>query len=108
MLVKMEPVRYRRKVEGTFDAAPAERLLLAAKNDWASLPKWVRDAYDNGNIIFAADCIHIRHRQTVYPREWLVVDDFGELFGLNSNRFAAHYKAINEARPVAVGRDDEP
>ena len=52
------------------------QILENAHADWYSLPKWIRDRYDSGEIIFADREIHVRKEPG--SREWyaLSLDQF--------------------------------
>ena len=48
-----------RKKPVVIDAWPVSDLLYSAKHNWSSLPETVREAYESGGWVFAADGIYL-------------------------------------------------
>lgn len=90
--------RYRKKAL-EIDAEPVRTLLRQAATDWQSLPAWVREAYDRGEVIFNADHIRVR---TGHADDWATAEngDFvvrgvkGEIYPCQPDVFADSYEEV--------------
>lgn len=76
-------------------AVPACELLLQAAHDWPALPECIRDAYEKGNIVFAAEAIHIKTLEgtmVANPDDWVIRGIQGELYPCKQDIFADCYE----------------
>lgn len=88
--------RFRKKpVE--VDTVVVRNALHAAGSDWDALPSWLRDAYENGDIIFARDFVSIRTKEGEMRGD---IDDIiiqgvkGELYPCKPDIFVATYEPV--------------
>lgn len=80
------------------EAVPAREALHAAAQDWSALPEWLKEAYEAGEIVFAADGVHIRTLEGVMradPDDWIISGVKGEIYPCKPDVFAATYERID-------------
>lgn len=66
-----------------------------AANDWSSMPKWLADAYENGNILFLPTSIEIftlEGRMIANKGDWIIRGVQGEIYPCKPDIFAATYE----------------
>lgn len=89
-------MRYRMR-SVVVDAEPAFDLIHNASNDWMALPEWVRQAYDQGMLIFLAKDIGIWVRTKIgdvvaEPQDWLIRGPQGQVYACKADLFLALYE----------------
>ncbi len=85
-----------RKKPVVIEAWDAHQLMINARSDWKALPQCIRDAYEKGDVIFAADHIIIstlegKHRAE--PSDKVIQGVKCELYSCKPDIFAATYDA---------------
>ena len=91
-------MRFRKKPV-VIEAVGVSEAMNGAARNWTSLPKWLSDAYDKGDIVFAADCVVIRTLEGMHkgmPGDWIIQGVRGELYPCKPDIFAATYEAVTE------------
>lgn len=77
----------------------------AAATDWYSLPRCVRDAYEQGGWVFGADRgIYVPTLEGplfAAPEDWIIRGVAGEFYPVKPDIFAATYEAL-----TSEGEDD--
>ena len=84
------------------DAWPVRNLLKAASENWAALPVSVNDAYEDGEVIFADDRVHITTLEgtmTGNSDDWIIRGVKGELYPCKPDIFEATYERVAENAP---------
>ena len=94
-----------RKLPVEIEAWDTHQLMIYAASDWQAVPQCIRDEYEKGNVIFAADCIFITTLEGVHradPADKIIKGVKGELYPCKPDIFAATYKsASNHANASA-------
>ena len=88
-----------RKKPVEIEAALCDDLLVAAGRDWKALPRWVADAYERGDIIFASNFINVRTLEGIMRCDrgsMLIRGVQGEIYPCKPDIFAATYDAVAE------------
>lgn len=95
------------------EAIHAQQALSFAWNHWSSLPQWLKDAYDVGNVLFLNDPPRVEIEtlegtMTAQSSDWIIRGIKGELYPCKPDVFAATYEAapepleLSEVERVAV------
>ena len=88
-----------RKKPVEIEAALCDDLLVAAGRDRKALPRWVADAYERGDIIFASNFINVRTLEGIMRCDrgsMLIRGVQGEIYPCKPDIFAATYDAVAE------------
>lgn len=91
-------MQYRKKPV-VINAWPIDRLLFDAASRWALLPDPVREFYEQGNMVFAADSLSIQTPEGIMigmPDDMLIQGVKGEFYPCKPDIFAATYEAVGE------------
>lgn len=86
--------RYRKKPI-VIEAIEVRSALLAASRQWNALPEWLREAYELGKVIFAADTVEIatlEGNMTASIDDWIIRGVKGELYPCKPDIFEATYE----------------
>ncbi len=65
------------------EAIKASDALKFAATEWGKLPKWIRDAYEKGGVLFGSSAIHIQTpngMQGARPEDWIILGVAGEIY----------------------------
>ena len=82
----------------TIEAWDAHQLMIYARSDWKSLPQCIRDAYEKGDVIFAADHIFISTLEGMHradPADKVICGVKGELYPCKPDIFIMTYNAAD-------------
>lgn len=89
-------MRFRKKpVE--IEAAGVAELIAAAREDWPALPSWIREAYDQGTILFLPDAVEIVTLEGTMRgdrADWIIQGVQGELYPCKPDIFMATYDVV--------------
>lgn len=86
-----------RKKPVEIEAVRVRDAMNDAARNWTSLPRWVREAYEKGDLIFAADCIVVKTLEGNHkgnPDDWLLRGVQGELYPCKPEIFHLTYEAV--------------
>lgn len=86
-----------RKKPVVIEAELISVIIQAAAKQWDTLPEWVQAAYEEGNIIFCPEEIHIHTIEgtmTGKPTDYLIRGVAGELYPCKAEIFRATYDAV--------------
>lgn len=75
-------------------------LINDAKDTWSNLPTWVKQAYDEAQLFFLPDCVHIKTLEGVMVGnwdDWLIQGVKGEIYPCKDDIFKATYELVEEA-----------
>lgn len=81
------------------DAWPVDHLLSFASSKWSNLPQEVRDAYENGDLIFLADGISVKTLEgsmRANYSDFLIRGIQGEFYPCKRDIFLASYSQIED------------
>lgn len=100
--------RYQKKPV-VIEAERVSVLHSAAARDWNALPKWVAEAYQQGNLLFACrpDRIEVRTLEgtmTAHVGDVLIRGVKGEIYPCKPDIFAETYRVPRIAGAVLVRR----
>lgn len=88
--------RYRKKPV-TIDAIRVAHALRDAKHDWNALPNWLRDAYEEGTVLFEDRAVGIAtmegHMRGGWD-DWIIRGLHGELYPCKPDIFEATYEPV--------------
>lgn len=93
-----EAKRYRKKpVE--IEAVRARDAFLWAERDWWSMPPWLNEAYESGDVFFVCNPSRIEIRtlegmMTASLDDWIIRGVAGELYPCKPEIFAATYEEV--------------
>jgi hypothetical protein len=88
-----------RKKPVVIDAIRARAAIEFASHEWASLPSWLSEAYERGDIQFAPKAVHIKTLEGVMRAD---LDDMiirgvkGEIYPCKPDIFSATYESAGE------------
>ena len=85
-----------RKKPVVIEAVDTHQMLIYAKSDWRALPEWLREAYEQGNIVFRMDAIDIKTLEgwmLANPSDKLIRGVKGEIYPCKPDIFEATYEA---------------
>ena len=88
-----------RKLPVEIEAWDTHQLMIYAASDWQAVPQCIRDEYEKGNVIFAADCIFITTLEGVHradPADKIIKGVKGELYPCKPDIFAATYESVEQ------------
>jgi len=86
-----------RKKPIEIEAIPVREALNYAANHWLKLPPWLRDAYDQGRVLFLNKEIRIKTLEgtmTASVDDMLIQGVQGELYPCKPDIFEATYEAV--------------
>lgn len=86
--------KYRKKPV-VIEAVPVIDVLSAASRRWQDLPEWVADAYERGDLVIAAQALHIRTLEGTMiggMNDWLIKGVKNEIYPCKYDVFAATYE----------------
>ena len=86
---------YKKHIE--VEVARIATLINDAENNWAALPKWVRDGYDQGKILFLPDRLIIRTLEGEMCgqfEDWLIQGVRGEMYACARDIFVQTYELV--------------
>lgn len=90
--------KYRKKPV-VIEAEHVYKLLNLTSNDWKTLPNWVKDNYEKGNIVFLNNCLSIitlEGRMTAYYYDYLIQGVNGEIYPCKPDIFEKTYDLVEE------------
>jgi len=79
------------------EAVQAQHLLIQAAQAWHDLPIWIREAYEEGNIVFGAYTINIQTlegRMVAEKTDWVIRGVRGEIYPCKPDIFAMTYDPV--------------
>ncbi len=88
-----------RKKPVVIDAVRISEVLRDAAHNWNNLPSWVREGYEQAQLIFARDSIHIKTTEGTMIggyTDWLLRGVQGELYPCKAEIFLATYEPVTE------------
>lgn len=86
-----------RKKPVVIEAVPITDLLLWAKSDWQSIPEWVLDKYNTGDVLFLPGAIEIKTLEgtmTGSIGDWLIKGVQGEIYPCKPEIFDMTYERV--------------
>lgn len=86
--------KYRKKPV-VIDAVPVQQTLLYANQEWDRLPEWLRNAYEQGGILFLSDAIEITTLEGVMRadrHDWIIRGVAGEIYPCKPDIFQQTYE----------------
>lgn len=90
--------KYRKKPV-VIEALHVSRALYFASREWRSLPKWLEDAYDRGEVLFMNDHIAVKTLEGTMRADsvdMLICGVKGELYPCKPDVFAATYEYVGD------------
>lgn len=87
-------MKYRKKPV-VIDAVTVASARHNAAHDWMDLPEWVRDAYDNGGIVFHSGGVSVITLEGAMEgglTDWIIRGVQGEIYPCKADIFAATYE----------------
>lgn len=99
-VIESSPDRRWRKKPVVIEAMQVTKALQYAAHDWDKLPIWLRDAYEQGGVVFAAGGIHVHTLEGVMIGErgdWIIQGVQGELYPCKHSIFEATYERVKDA-----------
>lgn len=95
------PVRRYIKRPDQIEAIPAHEAVDAAAHDWAALPQWLRDDYDNGRVSFSPDAVRLDNALGTYTASGqdMIVYEHGTTRVIPADPFAAGYTLDPDTAP---------
>ena len=97
-------IKYRTKTS-ILETILVKDAIHCAANDWKSLPKWLTEAYDRGNVIFTPKKLLLqKDPYFAQKNEWIEVDsegiltydEKGHLNNYNVDIFHNYYEKVEE------------
>lgn len=88
----------------TVEAAHVSALVRAAEHKWLALPEWVRDAYEDAQLVLTPEGILIRTLEgdmRAQLGDWLIRGVRGELYPCKPDIFAATYELADSTQGEA-------
>ncbi len=92
-----EHLKYRKKPV-VIEAIPVYQALRLAKHDWYQMPKWLRDAYEKGDIIFVDEYVLIHTLEGTHRgdnRDYIIQGVKGELYPIKPDIFQQTYEPVD-------------
>lgn len=86
----------------TIEAVRVKDLLRDSKVPWVELPKWVRQAFDRGELLIGVDRVVLttpQGRVKAARRDWLVQDGLSAVSAAKADDFKEAYVAV-DARAI--------
>lgn len=86
-----------RKKPVVISAVKASDALLCCMADWNKLPRWLRDAFEEGTVIFLGGIVQIKTLEGWMNAgfdDWLIRGIKGEIYPCKPDIFAATYEAV--------------
>ena len=81
------------------EAWKVRELLRLAAHDWYNLPERIRKAYDNVEVVFASDSIHVHTLEGIMVAEkddWVICGVKNELYPCKPDIFEQTYGQVEE------------
>jgi hypothetical protein len=88
-----------RKKPIVIDAIPVSEAVASSMANWAALPSWLSEAYEQGNIVFTPTNIHITTLEGVMVGQlgdWVLRGVKGELYPCRGDIFEATYEKVED------------
>jgi hypothetical protein len=86
-----------RKKPVEIEAAGVANLLITAGEDWPALPSWIREAYEQGTVLFLADAVEIVTLEGTMRgdwTDWIIRGVQGELYPCKDSIFRQTYEPV--------------
>jgi hypothetical protein len=91
-------VRFRSKPI-VIEAVRVTAALIAARTNWKALPKWIEDAYENGDLIFldtVFDIMTLEGWMRAGHGDWIIRGVKGEIYPCKPDIFELMYELEDE------------
>jgi len=98
------------KIPVWIEAVQAREIIKSPEDDWGSLPDWVREIYDNGQMIIAADgvtILNLPEDAKAGPEDYIARDSLGVVAVYDEATFERDFVSANQP-PDELSVEPEP
>lgn len=92
-------MKFKIKEATIVEAITCKSAMKGFSSCWGSLPKWLVDAYEEGDIIPAPEGIYLldsNYSVLSNPNDWLICGANGEIYLCGPDTFEKMFEPINE------------
>lgn len=86
------------KIPVRVEAVQAREIIASPENDWSMLPDWVREIYENGQMIIAADgvtILNVPEDSKARPEDYIARDSLGVVAVYDEATFERDFVSSN-------------
>ena len=90
--------KYRKK-SCVIEAVKTSDVMASARWDWKSLPQWIKDEYEKGNVVFGAQEVYIKTLEgnmTAKCYDMIIRGVNGEIYPCKLEIFEKTYEKVKE------------